>query len=101
MHRANLIRTIEVDGQILTGGTPADGGGGAVAAAWFFDQLLAPGLEGSNPEEVFAVALWTEQNPTLPAATLETIGRGLTPEQRRAGLPGGALHLSGLISPPL
>ena len=99
MHRANRLRTLEVDGQILTGGTPTDEAGGAVASAWFFDQLLAPGLEGSNPAEVFAVALWTEQNPTLPAATLETIGRGLTPEQRRASFHGESLHLSGLIYP--
>ena len=95
--RANRIRTLEVRGRIVTGGTPPDNRPGAVAAGWFFDQLLAPGLAGSDPAEVDAVALWTEHNRTLDPAEVEVIGRGFTSDERRARFHGESLHLSGLI----
>ena len=59
IHRANRMRTLEVQGRVLTGGTPPDTRPGAVSAAWFFDQVLAPGLAGSDPRRVEAVVLWT------------------------------------------
>jgi hypothetical protein len=97
IHRANKIRAMEMSGQILTGGTPSDDRTNAVIEAWFFDQILAPGLEGSNPGEVEAVVFWTEHNRTLSAEDIAFVAKGLTPEQRRARLHGEAIHLSGLI----
>ncbi|MBI2065236.1 MAG: hypothetical protein HYT62_04245, partial [Candidatus Yanofskybacteria bacterium] len=97
IHRANKFRTLEVGGRILTGGTPTDERGNAVAAAWFYDQILTPGLEGANPEKVEAVALWTEHNRTLDAAAVEALAEGLTPDERAARLRGESLHLAGTI----
>ena len=96
-HRANLIRTMQLRGRVLTGGTPPDDRTLAVGAAWFFDQILTPGLERSNPAEVDAVVLWTEHNRTLDQAAIAAVARGLTPEQRRVTLHGEAIHLSGVI----
>jgi hypothetical protein len=100
VHRANRLRVMERGGQLLTGGTPSDDRAN-VAAGWFFDQVLAPGLERGDPgdPEVFAVALWTEQNRTLDPANIDFVAKGLTPEQRRARLHGEAIHLGGLIFP--
>ena len=97
IHRANRIRTLEVRGQVITGGTPPDDRPGAVSAAWFFDQVLTPGFAGANPERVEAVALWTEHNRTLEPAAVEEIAQGLTPEERRARFHGDSLHLAGLV----
>ena len=97
VHRANRIRTLEVRGQVVTGGTPPDNRPGAVGAAWFFDQVLAPGLAGSDPAEVDAVVLWTEHNRTLAPADVEAVAEGLTPDERRAILRGESLHLAGVI----
>ena len=97
IHRANMIRAMELNGRVMTGGTPPDERTGAVAVAWFYDQVLAPGLEGSDPEAVYAVSLWTERNRTLDPAWVEQFSRDLTPEQREARLHGESLHLSGLI----
>lgn len=97
VHRANRIRTLEVRGRVLTGGTPPDNHPGAVAASWFFDQVLAPGLAGSDPERVGAVTLWTEQNRTLEPADVEAVAQGFTADERRAILHGESLHLAGLI----
>lgn len=97
IHRANRIRTMEVRGQILTGGTPPEDRPGAVSAAWFFDQILTPGLAGADPAKVEAVALWTEHNRTLDPAEVEAVAQGLTPDERRALLRGESLHLAGVI----
>lgn len=97
IHRANRLRTLEVRGQVLTGGTPPDNRPGAVSAAWFFDQILAPGLAGTDPAKVEAVALWTEHNRTLDPAEVEAVAQGLTPDERRALLRGESLHLAGTI----
>lgn len=97
IHRANRLRTLEVRGQILTGGTPPDNRPGAVAASWFFDTILTPGLAGAHPERVEAVVLWTEHNRTLDVAEVEEVAQGLTPEQRRATLRGDSLHLEGVV----
>lgn len=97
VYRANRIRTLEVDGQVLVGGTPPDDRVGAVGAAWFFDKILRPGLEETNPDDVQAVALWTENNRTLDAKAVEGIAKDLTPEERAARLHGESLHLAGLI----
>lgn len=97
IHRANRIRTLEVRGQVITGGTPPDDRPGAVSAAWFFDQVLTPGFAGANPERVEAVALWTEHNRTLEPAAVEEIAQGLTPDEKRARFHGDSLHLAGLI----
>lgn len=97
IHRANRIRAIERRGQIYVGGTPPDDRSTAVTAAWFFDQVIAPGLEGSAPDETFAVVLPTEDNRTLDEAEVAHVSKGLTDEQRRAALRGEAIHLSGLI----
>lgn len=101
VHRANRLRVMERGGQIYTGGTPSDDRTAAVTSAWFFDQLLAPGLERDDPAdpEIFAVALWTEHNRTLDQANVDFVAKGLTPEQRRARLHGEAIHLGGLIFP--
>jgi len=97
IHRANKFRTLEVGGRILTGGTPPDERAGAVAAAWFYDQILAPGLEGANPDTVGAVALWTEHNRTLDASAVAALAEGLSPDERRARMRGESLHLAGVI----
>ena len=97
IHRANKIRTLDLRGQVITGGTPPDERPDAVAAAWFFDQILSPGLAGANPERVEAVVLWTEHNQTLDPTEVEAIGQGLTPDERRAIFHGESLHLSGLV----
>ena len=99
IHRANRIRAMELSGQVITGGTPPDDRSTAVTAAWFFDQILTPGFEGSNPEETFAVQLWTADNTTLDEKDVAFVAKGLTPEQTRARLYGESIHLSGLIFP--
>ena len=97
VHRANRIRTLEVDGMVITGGTPPDEREGAVAVGWYYDKILRPGLEGVNGDEVDAVALWTERNRTLNTAAVEAIGKDLSPEERRARFHGESLHLAGVI----
>ena len=97
VHRANLIRAMEYGGQVITGGTPPDDRSSAVTAAWFLDQVLRPGLEGTNLDETFAVALWTEHNRTLDKAWVEKFTKGMTLDQQRANLKGEFLHLSGTI----
>jgi len=99
IHRANLIRAMERGGRVITSGTPPDDRSAAVTAAWFFDQVLAPGLAGSNLEETDAAVLWTENNPTLDASELARVRRGLTEEQARARFHGESIHLAGLILP--
>lgn len=99
VHRSNRLRAMELGGRILTGGTPPDDRTAAVTVAWFFDQVLAPGLEAVNPEETFAVALWTENNTTLEAVDIDRAAKGLTGEQREARLHGGSIHLHGLVLP--
>ena len=99
IHRTNKLRVIDLHGQVVTGGTPPDDRSSAVTAAWFKDQMLEPGLSGSNPEEVGAVVLWTEHNRTLGAEDVAWVAKGLTPEQRRANLYGEFIHLEGLIFP--
>lgn len=96
-HRANLIRAMELHGQVITGGTPSDDRSAAVTSAWFFDQMIRPGLEGSNREEVEAIVLWTENNRTLGTADVARIAKNLTAEQRKARLHGEPIHLEGLI----
>ena len=97
IHRANRLRTLEVQGRVLRGGTPPDNRPGAVSAAWFFDQVLAPGLAGAAPEAVGATVLWTEHNRTLAPADVEGVAQGMTPDERRARLHGESLHLAGVI----
>ena len=97
VYRANRLRTLEVEGRLLIGGTPPDDRVGAVGAAWFFDKVLRPGLEESSPEEIGAVALWTENNRTLDALAVEAVAKDLTPDERAARLHGESLHLAGLI----
>ena len=97
IHRANQIRAIERCGQLYVGGTPPDDRSSAVTAAWFFDQVVAPGLEGANPAETFAVVLPTDENRTLDAAEVARVAKGLTLDQRRAVLRGEGLHLAGRI----
>jgi hypothetical protein len=100
IHRANRLRIMERGGQIYVGGTPSDDRSTAAAShAWYFDQLLEPGLARSNPAEIEACVLWTEHNRTLDPANVEFVAKGLTPEQRRARLHGEAIHLGGLIFP--
>jgi hypothetical protein len=100
IHRANRLRVMERGGQILTGGTPSDDRAqAAVSHAWFFDQILEPGLARSAPADVEACVLWTEHNRTLDPANVEYVAAGLTAEQRRARLHGDAIHLGGLIFP--
>ena len=96
IHRAHRLRVLDYSGQIITGGTPPDERVGSIAAGWFFDQIIAPGLEGTDPD-VFAVQLWTEHNRTLSEADVEKVARGLTPEERKARLHGESIHLSGLV----
>jgi hypothetical protein len=97
IHRANRIRVMELGGQIITGGTPPDDRSSAVTASWFLDTILRPGLEGTNPSEVFAIQLWTERNTTLSESDVAYVAKGLTPEQKRARLHGEFIHLSGLV----
>ena len=97
VHRANLIRVMEYGGQVFTGGTPPDDRSSAVTAAWFLDTVLRPGFEATNPEEAFAVALWTEHNRTLDQAWVQKFTKSLTADQRRARLHGDFLHLAGAI----
>ena len=97
IHRANLIRAMELGGQIIVGGTPPDDRSASVTAAWFFDQIIAPGLERSEPDAVDAVVLWTENNRTLSAEDVAFVAKGLSPEQKRARLHGEAIHLAGVI----
>ena len=97
IHRANRLRTLEVQGRVLTGGTPPDNRPGAVSAAWFFDQVLAPGLAGAAPAAVGATVLWTELNRTLAPDEVEGVAQGMTPDERRALLHGESLHLAGVI----
>lgn len=97
INRANRIRTLEVGGRIITAGTPPDARPDAVAAGWFFDQVLMPGLSGVDPARVEAVVLWTEHNRTLDPAEVEAVAQGLTPDERRATLHGESLHLAGVI----
>lgn len=97
IHRANRIRAMELGGQIFTGGTPPDDRSASVTAAWFFDQIIVPGLERSDPEAVDAVVLWTEHNRTLDERDVAHVARGLSPEQRRARLHGDAIHLAGVV----
>ena len=97
IHRANTLRTLDYGGQIITGGTAPDERQLAVAAGWFFDQVLAPGLEGDPQGETFAIQLWTERNPTLSETEIERVGRGLTPEEQRARFHGESIHLAGLV----
>jgi hypothetical protein len=100
IYRASRLRIMERGGQLYTGGTPSDDRSTAAAShAWYFDQLLEPGLARSNPAEVEACILWTEHNRTLDPANVEFVAKGLTPEQRRARLHGEAIHLGGLIFP--
>lgn len=99
IHRANKTRVIELGGRIITGGTPPDDRSNAVTAAWFYDQILSPGMDGSNPEETGAAVLWTEHNRTLPQKFVAFLSKGLTPEQRESRMHGKSLHLSGLILP--
>ncbi len=97
IHRANRIRAMELGGQIYVGGTPPDDRSSAVTAAWFFDQIVAPGLERTDPAAVEAIQLWTEDNRTLAAADVAAVSAGLTEEERRARLHGEPIHLAGLI----
>ena len=97
IHRANKLRVMDVGGQVVTGGTPPDDRSAGVTAAWFFDQILTPGLEGTNRDEVDAIQLWTENNRTLRQEDVEYVAKGLTEEQKRARLHGEAIHLSGLV----
>ena len=97
IHRANRLRVMETGGQIITGGTPPDDRSTAITAAWFFDQIIAPGLEGSNPEETAAVILPTDENRTLDPRDIAQAGRGMSEEQKRAIFRGEAIHLSGRI----
>lgn len=99
IHRANRMRVLDLGGRILVGGTPSDDAGSGVAAGWFFDQVITPGLDGSDPAAVTAVVLWTEQNRTLDAADLAFARRGLTPQQAAARFRGESLHLEGLVYP--
>ena len=99
VHRANRIRTMELGGRLLIGGTPPDTEVTGVTAAWFFDQVITPGLDGSNPERSFAITLWTEHNPTIDPKDRERSLEGLTPAQRLAREHGESLHLTGLIYP--
>lgn len=99
IHRANRIRAMELGGRLITGGTPPDDRAGSVSVVWFYDQVLAPGLDGSNPDENDAVALWTENNRTLDERDIDRVAKGLTPEEREARLHGKAIHLHGLIFP--
>ena len=99
LYRSQQLRVLETGGQILIGGTPSDERAVAVSAAWFFDQILAPGLAQSAPDEVDAIVLWTEQNRTLDQANIDFVAKGLTEEQRRARLHGEAIYLGGLIFP--
>ncbi len=97
IHRANRLRVMEMSGQIIVGGTPPDDRTGAVGAAWFFDQVVTPGLEQSDPAAVDAIVLPTDENRTLAASDVAHVTRGLTDEQRRAVLRGEGIHLAGLI----
>lgn len=99
VHRANRTRLIELGGRIMTGGTPPEDRSNAVTAAWFYDQILMPGMDGSNPEEVFAVEFWTENNRTMAEKDVGFLAKGLTSEQRDTIFHGKSLHLSGLIFP--
>ena len=97
IHRANRIRAMELGGQIYVGGTPPDDRSAAVTAAWFFDQVVAPGLAAPAPAAVQAVVLWTEHNRTLAPEDVAAVAAGLSEEERRARLHGEAVHLAGLI----
>lgn len=97
IHRANRLRAMELGGQIYVGGTPPDDRSAAVTAAWFFDQIMAPGLEGADPDATQAVVLWTEHNRTLAPEAVAAAASGLTDEERRARLHGEGIHLAGAI----
>ena len=99
IHRANRIRVLEVNGRLTVGGTPSDDQALAVEAGWFLDQVLAPGLAGSDPEEVEAIELRTEDNRTLSEGGIASLAKGLTPEQLRVRFHGDLIHLEGLIFP--
>lgn len=99
VHRANRLRTMEHLGRLLVGGTPRDDRTSLVTHGWFFDQVLEPGLSGSEPSEVEASVLWTEANPTLDPEEVQKATAGLSEAQRRTQLHGEPMALSGLVFP--
>jgi hypothetical protein len=97
-HREHRMRVMDLQGRVLTGGTPPDDRTPAVTAAWFHDGILLPGWAGSDPD-VAAVTLWTERNRALDPEEVAKLAARLTPEQQEARLRGGFIHLAGLVLP--
>ena len=98
IYRVNRMRTLDVRGQIITAFTPPDEPGTAQAdAAWFFDGIYEPGLQG-HPG-IDTVTLFTEHNSILRPEDVQEISARLTDIQREARLYGRFVHLSGVVYP--
>lgn len=97
-YRENLLRTMDVKGQLIMAMTPPDDEAAAWDAAWTYDQLYEKGIPGPNKDNnIDAFTLFTESNRILDKEQIASVSRGLTQAQREVRLHGRYLHLSGRI----
>lgn len=96
IYRENRVRTLDVQGQIITAFTPPDEIGMVRGdVGWFYDEVYEPGL---SPNQRFeSIVLHTERNRILSAADVADLAATMTEEQREVRLHGNFLHLSGVI----
>jgi phage terminase large subunit-like protein len=96
IYRENRLRTLDVQGTILTAFTPPDEIGQARAdVSWFYDEVYEPGRRKQDGFET--IILHTEANRILDAGAIADLASKLTDEQREVRLHGNFLHLSGVI----
>ena len=97
-YRENLMRTMDVGGQVIMAMTPPDEEAASWDAAWTYDQLYEKGIAGPNKDpNIDAFTLYTEANRILDSEQIAAVTSGLTAGQREVRLHGRYLHLSGRI----
>ena len=97
-YRENLIRTMDVKGQLIMVMTPPDEEAAAWDAAWTHDQLYEKGIPGPEKDpHIDAFTLFTEANRILDKEQIDAVTSGLTPVQKEVRLHGRYLHLSGRV----
>ena len=101
LYREERMRTLDVQGRILTAFTPPDESGtNRGDVSWFHDQVYERGLEGLGKDpDIDTVILWTDKNRILSPADVQQIVKGYTEDQLQARLYGKFLHLSGVVYP--
>ena len=99
IYRENRMRTLDVQGQVVTGFTPPDEIGIARAdVVWFYDEVYERGLPGPDKHpRIDTITLYTEANTVLNAADIAALAARMTEAQREVRLHGKFLHLTGVV----